>query len=71
VTWNELHAGFVGAIVTDELFFVSLSCSIALCLVEITSKGRRIIERASIEHEKHMERAFRALSRSQRLQLVL
>jgi MarR family transcriptional regulator, 2-MHQ and catechol-resistance regulon repressor len=39
-------------------------------LVELTSKGRRIIERASIEHERYMEKAFRSLSRGQRLQLV-
>jgi MarR family transcriptional regulator, 2-MHQ and catechol-resistance regulon repressor len=39
-------------------------------LVELTSKGRRIIERASIEHRKYMEKAFRPLSRDQRLQLI-
>jgi MarR family transcriptional regulator, 2-MHQ and catechol-resistance regulon repressor len=39
-------------------------------LVELTSKGRRVIERASIEHEKNMEKAFRQLSRDQRSELI-
>jgi MarR family transcriptional regulator, 2-MHQ and catechol-resistance regulon repressor len=39
-------------------------------LVDLTSKGRRMIERASAEHEKHMEQAFRELSQDQRLQLM-
>ena len=39
-------------------------------LVELTSKGRRVIERASVEHAKKMEKAFGPLSRDQRLQLI-
>jgi MarR family transcriptional regulator, 2-MHQ and catechol-resistance regulon repressor len=39
-------------------------------LVELTSQGRRIIERASVEHAKNMEKAFRQLSRDKRLQLI-
>ena len=39
-------------------------------LVELTPKGRRIIERASVDYAKNMERAFRQLSRGQRLQLI-
>jgi MarR family transcriptional regulator, 2-MHQ and catechol-resistance regulon repressor len=39
-------------------------------LVELTTKGRRVIERASVEHAKSMEHAFRQLSRDQRLQLI-
>jgi MarR family transcriptional regulator, 2-MHQ and catechol-resistance regulon repressor len=39
-------------------------------LVELTSKGRRIIGRASVEHAKNIEKAFRQLSRTQRFQLI-
>lgn len=39
-------------------------------VVELTPKGRRIIEKASAEHAKTMENALRRLSRSQRLQLI-
>jgi MarR family 2-MHQ and catechol resistance regulon transcriptional repressor len=39
-------------------------------LVELTSKGRRVIERVSVEHTKSMENAFRQLSRDQQLQLI-
>jgi MarR family transcriptional regulator, 2-MHQ and catechol-resistance regulon repressor len=39
-------------------------------LVELTTKGRRVIERASAEHARNMEHAFRQLSRDQRLQLI-
>ena len=39
-------------------------------LVKLTSKGRRIIERASVEHARNIEKAFRQLSRNKRFQLI-
>lgn len=39
-------------------------------VVELTPKGRKIIEQASTEHAKTMENALRRLSRSERLQLI-
>jgi len=39
-------------------------------IVELTAKGRRVIERASIEHARDMEKAFRKLSCDERLMLV-
>lgn len=39
-------------------------------IVELTAKGRRLIERGFSEHESHMEEAVKALSREQRSTLV-
>ena len=39
-------------------------------LVELIPRGRRVIERASVEHAKNVESAFRQLSRHQRLLLI-
>ena len=39
-------------------------------LVELTSKGRRIIELASVEHARNIEKAFRQLSRNKRFLLI-
>jgi len=39
-------------------------------LVELTSKGRCIIERAAVEHANNIEKVFRQLSRNKRFQLI-
>jgi MarR family transcriptional regulator, 2-MHQ and catechol-resistance regulon repressor len=39
-------------------------------LVELTAKGRRLIEKAYAQHEIDMEKAMRALSREERAELV-
>lgn len=39
-------------------------------LVELTPKGRRVIERASAEHAQTMENAFHQLSRKDRLRFM-
>lgn len=39
-------------------------------IVELTAKGRRLIERGFSEHESHMEEAVKSLSREQRSTLV-
>jgi MarR family transcriptional regulator, 2-MHQ and catechol-resistance regulon repressor len=39
-------------------------------IVELTAKGRRLIEKAYAQHEIHMERAMRVLSREERSVLV-
>jgi MarR family transcriptional regulator, 2-MHQ and catechol-resistance regulon repressor len=39
-------------------------------LVELTAKGRRIIERASVQHSADMEKAFATLSREERNSLA-
>jgi MarR family transcriptional regulator, 2-MHQ and catechol-resistance regulon repressor len=39
-------------------------------LVELTAKGRRLIEKAYAQHETDMEKAMRALTREERSQLV-
>jgi MarR family transcriptional regulator, 2-MHQ and catechol-resistance regulon repressor len=39
-------------------------------LVELTAKGRRLIEKAYAQHETDMEKAMRAFTREERSQLV-
>jgi MarR family transcriptional regulator, 2-MHQ and catechol-resistance regulon repressor len=39
-------------------------------LVELTAKGRRLIEKAYVQHEIDMEKAMRVLSREERAELV-
>jgi MarR family transcriptional regulator, 2-MHQ and catechol-resistance regulon repressor len=39
-------------------------------LVELTAKGRRLIEKAYAQHETDMEKAMRALTREERSQLL-